>query len=98
VSLGREPADLVWRRGLDLRVAHCCHEHAGSIFGFLTLELLRVDAELQATCGNVELDDVAYGLALPQPGPGRPRVRPVTTGYGYETVDTLGKVNTMLGL
>lgn len=23
---------------------------------------------------------------------------PVTTGYGYETVDTLGKVNTMLGL
>jgi hypothetical protein len=23
---------------------------------------------------------------------------PVTTGYGYETVDTLGKVNAMLGL
>jgi 2-haloacid dehalogenase len=23
---------------------------------------------------------------------------PVTTGYGYETIDTLGKVNTMLGL
>jgi hypothetical protein len=52
VSLGREPADLVWRRGLDLRVAHCCHEHAGSIFGFLTLELLRVDAELQRRAGT----------------------------------------------